>query len=225
MLPKTVPNVPNIDIAVYSKPATEVGGDYYDFHLDGGGTLTIAIGDATGHGMKAGTMVSIAKGLFKSQAHEESLPLVLKNMSTAIHSMNLGSLFMALTLVRIKDHKFTISAAGMPPAFLCKAATNSVEEVVIKGLPLGGFAHFPYQVEEREILSGDTLVLMSDGLPERFNDKDEILDYPVARKIVEEVASEAPQAIISHLVNAGNEWANGRAQDDDVTFVVVKVKA
>ena len=55
MLPKVLPQVPNLDIAVYMKTATEVGGDYYDFNVGTDGTLTVAIGDATGHGMKAGT--------------------------------------------------------------------------------------------------------------------------------------------------------------------------
>ena len=51
MLPKKVPSFPNLDIAVYMKPATEVGGDYYDFKYNNNGNLIIAIGDATGHGM------------------------------------------------------------------------------------------------------------------------------------------------------------------------------
>jgi serine phosphatase RsbU (regulator of sigma subunit) len=75
-----------------------------------------------------------------------------------------------------------------------------------------------------ELNPGDTLVLMSDGLPERFNQAGEIMDYPGARKLVEEVAHASPQAIIDYLVAAGEKWANGRAQEDDVTFVVVKVK-
>ena len=48
------------------KTATEVGGDYYDFHVGVDGTLTIVLGDATGHGMRAGTMVTSAKSLFNS---------------------------------------------------------------------------------------------------------------------------------------------------------------
>ena len=48
------------------KTATEVGGDYYDFNVGLDGTLTVAIGDATGHGMQAGTIVSMAKALFSS---------------------------------------------------------------------------------------------------------------------------------------------------------------
>ncbi len=65
---------------------------------------------------------------------------------------------------------------------------------------------------------------MSDGLPEMFNEADEILDYPTMKKLVEEVALASPQIIIDYLVAAGEKWANGRPQEDDVTFVVMKIK-
>ena len=61
MLPKKLPVIPNLEIAAYMKPATEVGGDYYDFHVGEDGTLTVAVGDATGHGLKAGTVVTATK--------------------------------------------------------------------------------------------------------------------------------------------------------------------
>ena len=64
MLPKELPQLTNLEIAVYMKTATEVGGDYYDFKLHEDDTLTVVIGDATGHGMQAGTMVSATKSLF-----------------------------------------------------------------------------------------------------------------------------------------------------------------
>ena len=66
MLPTEIPQLPNVSIAVYMKTATEVGGDYYDFHLHLDGTLTVILGDATGHGMMSGMMVSIMKSLFMS---------------------------------------------------------------------------------------------------------------------------------------------------------------
>ncbi len=40
-----------------------------------------------------------------------------------------------------------------------------------------------------------------------------------------EVASGSPEEIIAHFRETGARWSNGRAQDDDVTFVVMKVKA
>src|SRR6185503_12835023 len=63
MLPKEVPQHPSYDVAVFTRTATEVGGDYYDFHL-AGDALSVTIGDATGHGAKAGTMVTVIKTLF-----------------------------------------------------------------------------------------------------------------------------------------------------------------
>ncbi len=46
------------------KTATEVGGDYYDFSTKKDGSLNVCLGDATGHGMKAGTLVSMMKSIF-----------------------------------------------------------------------------------------------------------------------------------------------------------------
>src|SRR5262249_40348971 len=50
LLPKQIPRLPNVEVAVQMRSATEVGGDYYDFAAGANGTLTIALGDATGHG-------------------------------------------------------------------------------------------------------------------------------------------------------------------------------
>ena len=51
LLPEKLPELPNLQIAVYMKTATEVGGDYYDFNISADGTLNVAMGDATGHGV------------------------------------------------------------------------------------------------------------------------------------------------------------------------------
>ena len=53
MLPKEVPHHPDYDIAVFTHTATEVGGDYYDFHVERDGAMSVTIGDATGHGARA----------------------------------------------------------------------------------------------------------------------------------------------------------------------------
>jgi len=65
---------------------------------------------------------------------------------------------------------------------------------------------------------------MSDGFPELFNDKDEMLDYPRVKEIFKEAADSSADEIVAHLFEAGEKWSNGRPQDDDITFVVLKVK-
>ena len=221
MLPADVPRLPGLEVAAYLKPATEVGGDYYDFHLAPDGTLTVAVGDATGHGLKAGTLVTATKGLFNAFASEPDIPGFLSRSSAAIKRLNLRHLYMALTIVKIKDRRVRVSAAGMPPMLVHRAATGTVDEIVIRGMPLGGVA-FPYQEIEIELEPGDTLLLMSDGFPERFNEHGEMLDYAKARDVLAEIAGQPPSTIIEHFVATGEAWANGHPQNDDVTFVVLK---
>ncbi len=65
---------------------------------------------------------------------------------------------------------------------------------------------------------------MSDGFPERFNQDGEMLDYWRAKDSLTEVADRSSQEIIQHFVGVGEAWADGKLQEDDVTFVVLKVK-
>ena len=224
MLPKKLPNLPHLDIAAYMKTASEVGGDYYDFHLGEDGTLTIAVGDATGHGLKAGTMVSVIKSLFVSLAYHPDIPHIFQRQTRVLKEMKLRGLFMAMTMVKLKEQRLSFCIAGMPPLYIYRAVTNTVEEIFIKALPLGGIANYQYQQSERELASGDVVIMMSDGLPERFNEANEMFDYENVRALLASVGNLAPQEIIERLVNAGDEWAGSRAQDDDVTFVVAKVQ-
>jgi serine phosphatase RsbU (regulator of sigma subunit) len=65
---------------------------------------------------------------------------------------------------------------------------------------------------------------MSDGFPELMNGDGEIFGYERTRKLFGKIGNKKPDEIISKLNDAGKRWLNGREPDDDVTFVVLKVK-
>jgi len=224
MLPKELPQLPHLDIAVFMKTATEVGGDYYDFNIGMDGTLTVVLGDATGHGMKAGTMVTTTKSLFNVLAPNPNIVETFHEMTRCLKLMQMNKLSMCMTMIKIIGNKIQMSAAGMPPVFIFKRESQSIEEHLIKGMPLGTFNDFPYSLVESSITSGDTILLMSDGFPELFNDKKEMFGYKQARNLFEEISGESPEDIITKLKDAGSEWTNDADPDDDVTFVVIKVK-
>jgi len=224
MLPKELPRLPHLDIAVYMQTATEVGGDYYDFHVSLDGTLTVVVGDATGHGMKAGTMVTAAKSLFRSYAPNPDILLCFQEFTRCIKEMNFGKLSMCLTMLKIKGNKLEISTAGMPPSFIFRRDTRVVEEHLFKAMPLGTMEKFPYEIKDTTLNPGDTILLLSDGLPELKNAQDEMYGYKRIRNGFEDVAEKAPEEIVSYLKNEGAGWINNADPDDDVTFVVIKVK-
>ncbi|MCI0513518.1 SpoIIE family protein phosphatase [candidate division KSB1 bacterium] len=225
MLPKVIPTMPQLEIGVYMKTASEVGGDYYDFYLSDEGVLTIAIGDATGHGTKAGIMVALIKSIFNTMAHSFYMPDFFHHSSKVIQNMNLGTLYMALALLRIKNYQLTIAAAGMPPILIYRRQQQAVEEILIKGLPLGSRLPFTYHQQRLELEVGDTILLMSDGFMELFNPQFEQFDLPRIKELFQSVASLPSTRIIEQLTAAAETWRNGQPQNDDITFVVVKVKA
>ena len=224
MLPKVLPQLPNLDIAVYMKTATEVGGDYYDFNVAMDGTLTVVLGDATGHGMKAGTMVTSAKTLFNSYAANPDILFTFKEMTRCIKQMQFQSLAMCMTMLKIQNNRLLMSSAGMPPVYLFRSKHKIIEEYLMEGMPLGTMDNFPYELKEVELIKGDTLLLMSDGFPELQNEHNEMFGYKRARNSFEEVAEKDPEQIIDYLKNEGSRWSNDKDPDDDVTFVVIKVK-
>lgn len=224
MLPREIPKLPDYDIAVYMKTATEVGGDYYDFSLAQDGSLNVALGDATGHGMQAGTIVTLMKGLFVSDAARFDIQTFFNHCSRAIKEIRLGRLFMAFTLVRLKGNSVSFSSAGMPPVYLYRRSSGSVEEVLLKGMPLGAMKNFEYSLHTAELQAGDTLLLLTDGLPEQKNPAAEMFDYQRVQTAFAAAADSSPEEVIAHLSREGERWMGTAQQDDDVTMMVIRKK-
>src|SRR5947199_3412490 len=58
MLPQTGPQLDWMDLAAASLPATEVGGDYYEYFKLSDSKLALVIGDVSGHGLASGLLLS-----------------------------------------------------------------------------------------------------------------------------------------------------------------------
>jgi len=138
--------------------------------------------------------------------------------------MQFQSLAMSMTMLKIQNNKLSMSAAGMPPVYLFRNKHRILEEHLMEGMPLGTMDNFPYELKEMELFKGDTILLMSDGFPELNNQDKEMFGYKRAKNSFEEVAEKEPEKIIEYLKNEGNRWADNKDPDDDVTFVVIKVK-
>ena len=137
LLPKENPKRSDLDIATFIRSSTEVGGDYYDFDLQENGTLVSFCGDATGHGVSSGMMVSITKAGLKGIG-KDSPNNILQKLNKVVKEVDLSTLRMSLNIVEISDKELNMSSAAMPPIYLYKASSNTVEELMQSGLPLGG---------------------------------------------------------------------------------------
>lgn len=147
-----------------------------------------------------------------------------ENASNALKDMQLGRLMMALTCIQIKNSKLITANAGMPPLFIYRNSVQKIEEITINNMPLGAMKKVDYEVMELKIETGDTILMMSDGFAELKNGKEELYGYRRARNTFEEVAKREPEEIVDYLKDEGRRWTNDKDPEDDVTFVVIKVK-
>ena len=224
LLPQCITSLKNYDFCFDMRPATEVGGDYYDYNISANNEISIVIGDATDHGMKAGMMVSIIKSLFLTHINTMDIKEFLNSCSHTIKQMKLKNLYMALMLVKINGRNLKMASAGIPPLLVYRKKTNKVEEYKIKGMPLGAVESYPYETVEIELETGDTVVLMTDGLPELFNKNKESFGEERLKEIILQNACEPVNEIVNKLFLAGEEWRKENKQNDDITLVAFRLK-
>ena len=222
MLPRETPSYLDLDISAAIQTASEVGGDYYDyFSQEDKKSLYVVVGDATGHGMTAGMMVSITKaGLY-------GIPSVPPNeiatrLNRVIKAIDLGLNRMAFNMARFWEDRVEFTSAAMPPAYHYHAKTGQVDEILLGGLPLGSIKDETFSLEEFPFKSGDSLVFISDGLPEATNKENEMLGYEAVLKCVKKNGDKSAESQKEALLDLGTSWLGELQNQDDITIVVVK---
>jgi sigma-B regulation protein RsbU (phosphoserine phosphatase) len=224
MLPDKVPMLPYLDIAIRMKTAQEIGGDYYDFFPNEDGSLTVILGDATGHGLKAGTIVTVAKSAINTLKDYTDPKKIFKKVSFAIKQMGFKNMYMAMQVAKFSPDKLVLSSAGIPYTFVYQQCNNRVKKIEIKGLPLGSFPDFRYRLENIKLQPGDKILMMSDGLLELYNRSGEIFGEKRVLKLFQKVAKKNSAEIIEGLVAAAANWSNLDYLSDDMTFLVIQMK-
>jgi len=224
MLPKKTPDDLDLDIAATIETASEVGGDYYDyFPQDDKKSLYVVVGDATGHGMTAGMMVSITKaGLYGIP----SIPPndIAKRLNRVIKNIDLGWNRMAFNMARFWEDKVEFTSAAMPPIYHYHGDTGTVDEILIEGLPLGSIKDETFTLKEFGFKKEDSLVFISDGLPEATNQTGEMLGYQAVQDCVEANGEQNANDQKQALLDLGSAWLGDLRNQDDITIVVVKKK-
>jgi serine phosphatase RsbU (regulator of sigma subunit) len=222
MLPTELPSTPCVEVAARMRTAAEVGGDYYDTVMIDEHRFDFVIGDATGHGNRAGFMVAIVKSLFKSLQPVDTIPGFFNQVSGILKEMNLGTLFMALSYVKVIGNSVTLSVAGMPPALIYRKEEKKVEEIRLKAMPLGAVTTFPYREETIDLSPGDTILLLTDGLDELFNENREMFGWERIIEFYKEIGEESPEDIIDLFESEAAKWRAEKPIEDDITYLVLK---
>lgn len=224
MLPEAPPQLAWTDVAGISLPATEVGGDYYDYFIVDG-RLAVVCGDVAGHGLASGITLSALRSGFTLLRDQLLDPAhVLDRLQEVVTQSSRRRMMVTISVLLLdpESQRATIASAGHPPLIHVHAATRTTELIELFAPPLGARlgANVPQRVVPFE--TGDVFVLHSDGIYETTNAAGE--EYGLERLGRVVAACEGTAAEISDTVLRDvDAFRGGESQQDDVTLVVVRI--
>jgi sigma-B regulation protein RsbU (phosphoserine phosphatase) len=227
ILPRGVPNVPGLQIAVRYIPMTAVAGDFYDFLAAGPGSVGILVADVTGHGVPAALVASMVKVTVSSQAGNAADPApVIAALNQMICRQAQGQFTTAGYLyVDAESRGALYAAAGHPPLLLWRKANRTLREFRENGLLMGVRPAEHYANIPIDLQPGDRFVLYTDGIPEASNSAAEFFGEDRLKAFIEDGESLTADAFADALLARLAQWSGSSsgAQTDDITLVVVDV--
>jgi len=230
LLPDGSPQVEGLDISGHSTYCDETGGDYYDF-LDitglGERSVCVALGDVMGHGVAAAMLMATARGILRSHSQEpRSLADLLGHMNSLLVSDTGGERFMTMLLATLDAEQRVLrwASAGHEPPFYYDPASGEYQELDGAGLPLGIVAEEVYDEHEfANIRSGQIFFMATDGVWEMQGRDGKQFGKQRIRELIEKHHAESAEAISERIHDALYTFRGDNSQDDDVTFVIVRV--
>ncbi|MBI1928220.1 SpoIIE family protein phosphatase [Candidatus Poribacteria bacterium] len=224
LLPKTAPTVTGFDIAGFSQPAREVGGDFYDYLILNPDLIGIVLADVSGKGLRSAMNAVLTDGMLHEVAKIEKTPgEILAALNTDLRTHMPGNMFTALNLglLDAQTKRLTCASAGMPYPILMRE--NEVEELEQSGFPLGRMANLSYHEKTVDLQAGDYVILYTDGISEAMNETEEMYGVERLLDAVRRTDSHlTAEAMLQHILQDVQVFVGKAEPYDDMTLVVVR---
>jgi sigma-B regulation protein RsbU (phosphoserine phosphatase) len=217
------PSYPDLDIGLISVPAKKMSGDYYNFIQHDDHSFSLAIADITGKGIPAALCMSMIKYAMDSMDLFIGDPSRMLYYLNGIVERNIDpSMFVTMICGKydVKRHLFRYGVAGHEPAILYRAHEQKFHELPGQGIALGVKRNAVYPEMEVELLPGDLLILLTDGVTDRkvnqrYLQREELFSY-----IQKEIGNPA-QIMVDNLYRKLLEISSFELPDDH-TMIVLK---
>lgn len=226
LLPEKEPTINGFDIAGWSQPADQTGGDYYDWQTLPDGRLAVSVADVTGHGIGPAMVTAVCRAYSRASfPNAPSLGVVMDRVNDLLVSDLRDGRFVT-AVVAILDpanNSIQLSSAGHGPMLLYRASSNTVESIDAQGLPFGiatGLGYGPPCTVE--LGQGDILILLTDGFSEWANVAGELFGVERLGDAIRTSASLTGKELIARMHEEVLRFAGGTTQMDDLTAVVVR---
>lgn len=209
----------------------KISGDSFSF-VETKNKYNFYIGDATGHGVRAGLIISLLSKTYQDEViKEDIINLTLKINNTLKENLQSKNFATGLLFELDKNYRnaFNVSGMGHEPLFIYRAKTKKVEKIIAGGLAAGiRMIKNPEDIKPKtiELDDGDIVLSYSDGVIEaRENDKGEIYGLEKLQKSFGEscqINGNDIKEIYADLIDDLKLYKWGSSFSDDTTILLFK---
>lgn len=237
MIPKiypAFPDIPELDVCGYLKPAKSVGGDLYDYFVRDK-RLYFCIGDVSGKGVPASLFMMVVLSLFRSITQNTDDPAeILNSLNKSISRGNTKCMFctMFVGVLDLTTGKLNYCNAGHNPPILRRfnddGCTVNVDYMKLKtNLAVGMFERFVYNGATLTLAPGEALFLYTDGVTEAEDEHHTLFGEAATLKALADARAanaRTAQDFVNSTAQAVTNHAGHAEQSDDITILVVEYK-
>jgi phosphoserine phosphatase RsbU/P len=226
-LPRKQPRMAGLEVFGKTIPATEVGGDYFDYLKLDRRRLGVIVADVSGKGMPAAMYVQKMQGIVQSSRKRMTgaTDILAELQEQLSESMEMNSFITAVVaLFDLDARTLQISQAGHLPVLFVRGRT--VRLLKSPGMWIGKSSTQTFLKhlcsESIETRVGDCFVFYSDGVVEARNRKGREFGLRRLREFVRGSRASA-RGLVDRCFSEVKEFSENHAQADDITIVAVKV--
>ena len=224
MLPRHMPDRREVAMAGSLKPARSVGGDLYDFSVDGD-RLWFIVADVAGKGVGAALYMAVVKALFRASAHSgASVVDVASRMNRELARDNETMLFVTamIGIVSLPTGDVHVVDAGHNPAAIVSRHGRLKTPDVPKGIAFGVVEDFVYEEGHFALTPTDTLLLYTDGATDARSTAGDLFGADRLTQTITQAAGYGPAPLIAAITSAVERFSAGAPPEDDLTLLAIE---
>jgi hypothetical protein len=226
LMPQNTVALSGFEIQGWNRPADETGGDYFDVVRLDDDRVAACIADVSGHGLGPAMVTAFCRAYARSSLRSVGrLAEAMRGLNANLYIDLQGAHFItfAVVLLTPDEPEAEMLAAGHGPTLIYRAATDDVEVRLADTVPLGILSDLECPPSPRIKLGDEDIVLfITDGFFEWANAAGERWGIEPLVDAFRHAARHAPDDVIGFLVHEAERFANGAAQDDDLTALMVR---
>ena len=224
LLPKVMPQIPGYEVIGWNRPARQAGGDYFDLRGLGNGSWGLVVGDVVGKGLPAALLVSTLHSALRVLLDQMEVgPALIERLNRHIFESSSPNKFITMLYAELdtENNRLAYLNAGHNPGILVRTG-GEVVQLASSGLPLGLMLKGSFGISSLDLGHGDLVCIYSDGITECETPEEE--EYGLER-LIDLLSKQRDQPlprILSQIDRAVTDFAQGQAQGDDQTVILLR---